>query len=171
MRLTALTIGDHHVVARRPVVPDTPVRLAHGAVSVDGVWERILLPYDRVALATPYGTFLSCQVDPTGVARLTLAEELGPAEAFHEVLWPTGEVSLRTLHREFVTAPGDDGDAVLGNGLEGDPAIRLRYEPVPMTTRMAAMRIKAGAPRVADMPRQFAQVAPSETADLPERGE
>jgi hypothetical protein len=168
MHLTVLRTGSHHVVAPRPAVPDTPVLLADGAVALGGVWDRVQLPYERVALCTPYGTFLSCRLGPGGIPVLTLAEDLGPREAFEEVLWPDGDISLRTCERTFVAAPPAAGSPVTADGEDGDPSTRFRYADVPGPAAMEAVRAKAGVPRVADMPRQFAQPVPQRVR---ERGE
>ena len=168
MHLTALRIGSHHVVAPRPVVPGTPVLLADGAVGFSGVWDRVQLPYERVALRTPHGTFLSCRPGPDGRFLLTLATDLGPAEAFEEVLWPDGDVSLRTCERTFVAAPAAPGLPVTADGADGEPSTRFRYADVPATAAADAAQVEAGVPRVADMPRQFAQPVAHSTA---ERGE
>ena len=157
MQLTALRIGSLHVVAPRPVVPGTPVMLAEGVVTFSGVWDRVQLPYERVALCTPYGTFLSCQPDPDGVPHLTLARDLGPREAFEEVLWPDGSVSLRTCERTFVAAPETPREPLRADREDADPTTRLRYAPVPDPVAAEVVQVQGGAPRVADMPRQFAQ--------------
>jgi hypothetical protein len=159
MHLTALRIGSRHVVAPRPVVPGTSVLLAEGGISFSGSWDRVQLPYERVALCTPYRTFLSCQPDDNGFLRLTLADELGPHEAFEEVLWPDGDVSLRTWERTFVSAPGEVGAPVRADGLDGDASTRFRWGTVPPTVAAEVTDVRAGQPRVADMPRQFAQPA------------
>lgn len=170
MHLTALRIGSDHVVAPRPVVPGTPLLLESGEVGFSGVWDKVQLPYERVALCTPYGTFLSCQVDPGGLLRLTLSEDLGPREAFEEVLWPDGHISLRTCERTFVAAPAEPGDPLSAEGEEGDSSTRFRYVEVPAQAAGDVARVKAGVPRVADMPRQFAQPVPAQRPS-DERGE
>jgi hypothetical protein len=162
MQLTALRIGAHHVVAPRPVVPGTPVTVAEGGLAFSGVWDRVQLPYERVALCTAYGTFLSCQAGPDGALRMTLADGLGPDEAFEEVLWPDGAVSLRTCERTFVAADELVGAAVRADGHDGDGDTRFRYGTVPAPLAAQVTDVRAGRPRVADMPRQFAQPAPHE---------
>ena len=157
MHLTALRTGSSHVVAPRPVVPDTPVLLAAGEVEVNGVWDRVQLPYERVALCTAYGTFLSCRLGPGGLPVLTLATDLGPSEAFEEVLWPDGDVSLRSCERTFVVAPPTTGMPLGADGQVGDPGARFRYADVPAPAAQQVVMVRAGTPRVADMPRQFAQ--------------
>ena len=159
MHLTALRTGAHHVVAPRPVVPGTSVVVADGGLAFTGVWDRVQLPYERIALCTPYGTFLSCQATADGQLRLTLAEELGPREAFEEVLWPDGAVSLRTCERTFVAAVDAVGGRVRADGQDGEPVTRFRYGVVPGPLAAEVTEVKAGVPRVADMPRQFAQPA------------
>ena len=157
MHLTALRIGAHHLVAPRPVVPGTPVVVADGGLSFGGVWDRVQLPYERVALSTPYGTYLSCRTGPDGLFLMTLADGLGPQEAFEEVLWPDGSVSLRTCERTFVAAPGEVGAHLRADGADGEPETRFRYGTVPGPLASEVAEVTAGRPRVADMPRQFAQ--------------
>jgi len=162
MHLVALTIGTRHVVAPRPVVPGTPVLLGDGGLAFSGVWDRVQLPYERVALCTPYGTFLSCRSGPGGGLRMTLADDLGPCEAFEEVLWPDGAVQLRTSVRTFVAADDLVSSTLRADGLDGDAATRFRYGTVPGPLVAQVTEAQAGRPRVADMPRQFAQPAPLE---------
>ncbi len=157
MHLTSLAIGRHHVAAPRPLVPGTSVVLREGAVGFEGVWDRVQLPYERVALCTAYGTFLSCQLDEQGYLVLTLAADLGPGEAFEEVLWPDGGVSLRTCELSFVAAPHLAHGPVRADGEDGEPATRFRYGAVRSHVEADVLAVKAGAPRVADMPRQFAR--------------
>ncbi len=172
MQLTALRTGTRHVAAPRPVVPGTSVLVAEGGLTMAGVWDLVRLPYERVGLCTPYGTYLSCQVGSEGVLRLTLAEELGPREAFEEVLWPDGDVSLRTCERTFLAASELVGSRVRGDGADGDPATRFRYGAVPATLAEQVRATRAGRPRVADMPRQFAlPVAGRISGDPSDRGE
>ena len=172
MQLTALRTGTRHVAAPRPVVPGTSVLVAEGGLTLSGVWDRVQLPYERVGLCTPYGTYLSCQVGREGVLRLTLAEELGPREAFEEVLWPDGDVSLRTCERTFVAASDRVGSRVRGDGEDGDPVTRFRYGAVPATLVQQVLETREGRPRVADMPRQFALPVPGRlSAEWSERGE
>jgi len=156
MHLTALRIGAHHVVAPRPIVPGTPVLVAEGGLAFSGVWDRVRLPYERVALCTPYGTFLSCRAGSDGTLRMTLADDLGPSEAFEEVLWPDGAVSLRTCERTFVAATDAINGPVRADGQDGASATRFRYGAVPAPLAAQVTEVKGGRPRVADMPRQFA---------------
>jgi hypothetical protein len=159
MQLTSLRIGACHVAAPRSFVPGTSVVVADGGLAFSGVWDRVQLPYERIALCTPYGTFLSCQDGPDGRLRLTLAKGLGPREAFEEVLWPDGGVSLRTCERTFVAASDATGGLVSAEGEDGDASTRFRYGTVPAALAAEVTEVKAGTPRVADMPRQFAQPA------------
>ena len=159
MQLVSLRIGARHVAAPRSFVPGTSVVVADGGIAFSGVWDRVQLPYERVALCTPYGTFLSCRTDSDGQIRLTLAQGLGPSEAFEEVLWPDGGVSLRTCERTFVALPDAIGEPVSAAGEDGDAATRLRYGTVPAALAAEVTEVRAGRPRVADMPRQFARSA------------
>jgi hypothetical protein len=160
MRFVALEQAQHHLCAPRPATADASVDMRHDSLDVTAVWERIVLPYDRVALRTPHGCFLSCQVDD-GRPRMALSEELGPREAFVEVLWPDGAVSLRTCEMTFVAVAdaGPGRTAVTCNSVETDAPARFRYVDPPEELRARAEEIVERQPQVPDMPRQFAHAA------------
>ena len=75
------------------------------------------------------------------------------------MLWPDGGVSLRTCERTFVALPDGIGEPVSAVGEDGDAATRLRYGTVPAALAAEVTEVRAGRPRVADMPRQFARSA------------
>jgi hypothetical protein len=164
MRFVAVGQERHVLCAPRPATVESSVALAAGARDVTAMWERIELPYGRIALRTPYGRFLSCEpgvVSP----RLTLAADLGPREAFEEVLWPDGSVSFRTCELTYVAVDTDSPQAhgraarVVCDSNDTGPATRFTYlDPSPALAEAAA-DIVAGQPVVPDMPRQFAHTA------------
>lgn len=160
MRFVALGQAHRHLCAPRPATVDASVGMSNGSPDVTAVWERVELPYDRVALRTPYGRFLSCQVDD-GRPRITLADELGPQEAFVEVLWPDGEVSLRSCEMTFVAVSDDgpDGVTLTCHSVDTGAAARFHYVDPPHRLRDKAEEIVERQPQVPDMPRQFAHVA------------
>ena len=95
------------------------------------VFERVELPHDRIALRTLDGHYLSCQPDLGANYGLYLADSLGPREAFEEVLWPDGTVSLRSCDLTFVTAEHDRDQRVVVNRLTPDDDARFTYREVP----------------------------------------
>lgn len=160
MRFVAVEQERHHLCAPRPATVDTAVGMCPGGPDVTVVWERIELPYERVALRTAYGRFLSCQAEDNR-PRMTLAEELGPREAFEEILWPDGEVSLRTCELTYVsvTRDGSRDAAVTCAGIDTGAAERFRYVDPPVELVTKAEAIVERQPQVPDMPRQFAHIS------------
>ena len=102
----------------------------HG-MRITSVFERVVLPHDRIALRTLDGHYLSCQPDLGANYGLYLADTLGPREAFEEVLWPDGTVSLRSCDLTFVTAEHDRDRRVVVNRLTPDDDARFTYREVP----------------------------------------
>lgn len=166
MRFVAVGQERHHLCAPRPATVDAAVGVCVGASEVTVVWERIELPYERVALRTAYGRFLSCRSDDGG-PRMTLADDLGPREAFEEILWPDGEVSLRTCELTYVSlSPAAAGAETRGSealvtcaGTDTGPSERFRYVEPPPELVAQAEAIAQRQPQVPDMPRQFAHTA------------
>jgi hypothetical protein len=161
MRFVAVGQERHHLCAPRPATVDASLGMCAGMPDVTVVWERIELPYERVALRTPYGCFLSCQVED-GRPRMTLSNDLGPREAFEEFLWPDGEVSLRTCELSYVSvspaAAGRDAFVTCA-GIDAGVSERFRYVDPPVQLATAAAAIVQRQPQVPDMPRQFAHTS------------
>lgn len=161
MRFVAVGQEEHYLCAPRPATIEASVGMSPEMPDVTVVWERIELPYERVALRTPYGRFLSCQVEDDQ-ARVTLADDLGPREAFEEILWPDGEVSFRTYELTYVSVSesATDGErSVLCDGTETGAAERFRYIAPPDQLLANAKEIVERQPQVPDMPRQFAHTS------------
>jgi hypothetical protein len=161
MRLVAVGQQHHYVCAPRPATAGASIGMCVGVDDVTVVWERIELPYERIALRTPYGRFLSCQLGDDG-PRMTLSDDLGPREAFEEILWPDGAVSFRTCELTYVStaAAVRGGNPVIDAG-ETDtvPEARFRYLDPPRTLVEMALQVIEGQPQVPDMPRQFAHTS------------
>jgi hypothetical protein len=159
MRFVAVGQEQRYLCAPRPATVESSVGMCTGPTDVTIVWERIELPYGRVALRTPYGRFLSCEVSDRS-PRMSLTDELGPQEAFEEILWPNGEVSFRTCELTFlsVSGPALHGHeaTVTCGGNESGTAERFRYSEPPDHLLEQADEIVARQPQVPDMPRQFA---------------
>jgi hypothetical protein len=158
MRFVAVGQDQRYLCAPRPATVESSVGMCPGPVDVTVVWERIELPYNRIALRTPYGRFLTCEVHPRG-PRMALTDELGPREAFEEVLWPNGEVSFRTCELTYLSVTeGTRGSepVVACGGNESGAAERFRYSEPADHLLEQADEIVARQPQVPDMPRQFA---------------
>ena len=161
MRFVAVEQERHQLCAPRPATVDASVGMCRAETpDVTVVWERIELPYGRVALRTAYGRFLSCQVDDNR-PRMTLADDLGPREAFEEILWPDGEVSLRTCELTYVSvSAGPDRETTVScAGIDTGASERFRYVSPPGELVSRAESIAERQPQVPDMPRQFAHVS------------
>jgi hypothetical protein len=161
MRFVAVGQGSRFLCAPPPTDLESSVGLSPHVRDVDVVWVRIELPYERIALRTPFGRFLSCQ--GADGPWLTLSDELGPREAFEEILWPNGEVSFRTSELTYLTADPDDPDdsddeeSLTCRDRSAGPASRFRYSEPPEDVLDVARAVVRRQPRVPDMPHQFAQ--------------
>lgn len=158
MRFVAVGQEQHYLCASRPATLGASIGMCLGTPDVTVLWERIELPYERVALRTPYGRFLSCQVERRQ-RRITLAEDIGPREAFEEILWPDGAISFRTCELTFVAVASTAHGAITSvtcDDAETGPAGRFRYHQPPLQLLRKAEEIVQRQPQVPDMPRQFA---------------
>lgn len=159
MRFVAVGQGQRFISATRPATFGSSLGLVSSTSLLTVAWDRIELPYGRIALRTAYGLFLSCQREPQAQPRLTLSEDMGPREAFEEILWPEGEVSLRTCELTFVSvtdqARGQE-PALVCNVAETGEHERFRYHDLPHDVLLAVQDVISGQPQVPDMPRQFA---------------
>jgi hypothetical protein len=159
MRFVAVRQDQHFLCAPRPATVEASVGMCPQARDVTVVWDRIELPYGRVALRTPHGRFLSCQVHADG-PRMGLTDDLGPREAFEEILWPDGAVSLRTCELTYLSVRGATGPGgglpVACNGIATGAGERFRYVEPPTELLSKAVEIVDLQPQVPDMPRQFA---------------
>lgn len=159
MRFVAIGQDQRCLCAPRPATVESSVGMCPGPVDVTIVWERIELPHGRIALRTPYGRFLSCEVHELS-PWMTLTDVLGPSQAFEEILWPNGEVSFRTSELTYLSVHGakdSDEPTVDCGGTESGAAARFRYSEPPDNLLEQAEVIVARQPQVPDMPRQFAR--------------
>lgn len=177
MRFVAVGQGHRFITAPRPATLDSSIGVGSHLSGLPVAWDRIELPYGRIALRTPYGLFLSCQREAQQLPRLTLSAEMGPREAFEEILWPEGEVSLRTCELTFVSLLVETQGAepeLLCNVEETGERERFRYHELPHEVLVAVEDIVSGQPQVPDMPRQFAHTiddlwdTPGSTTGRPE---
>ena len=102
-----------------------------------GVFERLELGHGRIALRTPDGRFLAVRPDPELSYGVYPEDELTPAAAFEEILWPTGQVSLRSCHLTYVGA--DAAGRIIVNRTEAGPLERFHLVAGPMATVPSAI--------------------------------
>lgn len=100
----ALTLDGRFL--RMPGDRTRPTRLRLGGVTIDTdvVFERLDLDHGRIALRTADGRYLAARPDAGLSYAIYPEDELTPAAAFEEVLWPNGQVSLRSCHLTYVSA-------------------------------------------------------------------
>jgi hypothetical protein len=109
----------------------------------DAVFERLELGHGRIALRTPDGRFLAVRPDAGLSYGIYPEDELTPAAAFEEILWPTGQVSLRSCHLTYVGADAA-GQAVV-NRTEAGSLERFHLVAAPVPT-VPAQRQPAAVP-------------------------
>jgi hypothetical protein len=94
-----------------------------------GVFERCDLGHGRIALRTLDGRFLATCPDAGHSYGVYPVDELTPAAAFEEVLWPDGQVSLRSCHLTYV-GEGPEGRVTVNRVAPG-PFERFSLVAVP----------------------------------------
>jgi hypothetical protein len=109
------------------------------------LYERIELPHGRIALRTRDGHFLARRPDRGQNFGLYPEPDLTPAAVFEEILWPNGEVSLRSTDLTYVSAP-ESTEAVTVNRVDPVPCARFSYVPVPVAVMPAQRRPRPLAP-------------------------
>ena len=127
-------------------------RLRTGTATVDpsGVFERLDLGHGRIALRTLDGRFLSTRPDAGQNFGVFPENELTPASAFEEILWPDGRVSLRSCHLTYVGA--DPSGTVTVNRTDPGPGERFLLVPVSRPS-VPAQRRREQVPAQATSPR------------------
>src|SRR5688500_8318504 len=130
MHYVALTVGDRYF---RVATVDGEARLRADGTTLGrrSCLERLELGHDRVALRPLAGGYLTHAPDRAHSFGLYVAGELTPSAAFEEVLWPDGQVSLRTCQLTYVAADAATG-GVSSCRTEADAGTRFRYVAVPL---------------------------------------
>ena len=141
MAYLTITIGGHYLRLRD--TDGEPRLWADGrAIEPDAIFERVELGHGRIALRTLDGRFLTMRPDLRQNFGLYPAPELTPAAAFEEVLWPTGQVSLRSSELTYVGVQVRGRTAVTVNRTE--PALTERFFFVPVPAGMVPRQRAAG---------------------------
>ena len=128
MQLVTLRLGGRHLEPGG--AQDRRLRTVVGPVGPGAVFERLELGHGRIALRTLDGRFLTTRPDPGLGFGIYPEDDLTPAAAFEEILWPDGSVSLRSCHLTYVTGAEDEPATV--NRVEAGPDERFRLEAVPI---------------------------------------
>jgi hypothetical protein len=133
MAYVTITIGGHYL--RLHEAGGDPRLWADGrAMEADATFERVELGHGRIALRTLDGRYLTMRPDHHQNFGLYPEPELTPAAAFEEVLWPTGQVSLRSSELTYVGVQVRGRTAVTVNRTE--PALTERFFFVPVPAAM-----------------------------------
>jgi hypothetical protein len=90
---------------------------------------RVRLGHGRIALRTFDGQFLAVRPEGRMSFALTVTPDLTADAAFEEVLWPNGQVSLRSSQLTYVTGHLD-GSVAANRTLTG-AGERFAFVPVP----------------------------------------
>ena len=120
-RYLHLDAGDRGPLAR--------LRLGSSDIDSDAVFERLELGHGRIALRTEDGRYLAVRPDPGLSYAVYPEEQLSPEAAFEEILWPNGQVSLRSCHLTYVGA--DPAGRVSVNRTAAGLLERFFLVPVP----------------------------------------
>jgi len=131
---------------------ETRLRVGGPSIGPDAVFERVPLAHGRVALRTLAGHYLALRPDPHHNFGLYPEERLTPAAAFEEILFPTGEIALRSAELTYVSADAADGSPVVANRVEAGDGERFRYVDVPSWVLPEDVADRQTG--VTDMPRQ-----------------
>ncbi len=107
---------------------DSRLRVGSSVLDSRTVFERLDLGHGRIALRTLDGRYLATHPDPGQNYGIYPDDELTPAAAFEEILWPDGRVSLRSCLLTYVGA-GPGGD-VTANRIT--PGVCERFSVVPV---------------------------------------
>jgi hypothetical protein len=126
MSHVALTLDGLHL----QLDPGADGRLRLGGTVPDGAafFERLDLGHGRIALRTLDGRYLATRPDDGQNYGVYPDEELSPAAAFEEILWPDGRISLRSCLLTYVGA-GATGDVTVNRIT---PGVYERFSVVPV---------------------------------------
>lgn len=128
MQLVTLALGGRHL--QPGGAKDRRLRAAVGGIGPGAVFERLELGHGRIALRTLDGRFLTTRPDPGLGFGIYPEDDLTPAAAFEEILWPDGSISLRSCHLTYVSAAGDEPVTV--NRVEAGLGERFRLAAIPI---------------------------------------
>jgi hypothetical protein len=143
MAYATITIGGHYLRLHQ-AGGDTRLWADGRAIEADATFERVELGHGRIALRTLDGRYLTMRPDHHKNFGLYPEPELTAAAAFEEVLWPTGQVSLRSSELTYVGVQVSGRTAVTANRTE--PALTERFFFVTVPTGMVPRQRGASEP-------------------------
>ena len=126
MAHVALTTNGRHL--HLGIIDGRRLRTGTAAVDPSAIFERVELGHGRIALRTLDGRYLAARPDDGLNYGIYPEDELSPAAAFEEILWPDGQVSLRSCHLTYVAAAA--AGPVTVNRVEPGPEARFRLVAV-----------------------------------------
>lgn len=168
MRYVAISIHGRCFQAVADTLPGEPACIfANATIEEPTVFERIELDRTLVAFRQAVGGYLSVQ-SAGDLPFLGVADRLGDDEAFTEVRWPDGRVSLMGSNGLFVCAEGGGGSLVVVDRAEAGHWETFAYEQPPVELVAAQRRAEptggdtGGAPQV---PRQVGAATDAAAGD------
>jgi hypothetical protein len=144
--------GQHLGLVPDPASGQSRLRPAPGPPTAAAVFRRLALSHDRIALQSLDGRYLTVHEDEAMSFGVYAADEFGPSATFEEVLWPGGEVSLRTHRLTFVSVT--PSGRVTANRTVTETSERFVMSPAPRGLRPVVAEPEPGIARVMSMPRQ-----------------
>lgn len=153
MGYVVLTHAGQHL----GLVPDAAsgqsrLRPTSGPPTAAAVFRRLELSHDRIALQTLDGRYLTVHEDESLSFGVYADDEFGPSASFEEVMWPGGEVSLRTHRLTFVSVT--PSGRVTANRTLTETSERFVMTSAPRALRPVVAEPEPDIPRVMCIPRQ-----------------
>lgn len=135
----ALSVDGRYLCLSREVDKRLPrLRLGGPVVDDDAVFQRLELGHGRIALRDAEGRYLAVRPDAGLSYAVYPVPELTPAAAFEEILWPSGQVSLRSCHLTYVSA--EPSGRVTVNRTEAGKHERFFVVTVPVPALLEVSR-------------------------------
>lgn len=143
---------DHLALVADDATGRSRLRPVPGAVTAAGVFRRLMLSHDRIALQTLDGHFLTVGEDDAMSFAVYADVPFTTAATFEEVLWPGGEVSLRCDRLTYVSVT--PSGRVTANRTVTESSERFTMSPAPRHLRPTVAEPEPAIARVVTLPRQ-----------------
>jgi hypothetical protein len=144
--------GDHLGLVPDAASGRSRLQPVTGTVTAAGVFRRLALSHDRIALQTLDGRYLTVAEDDAMSFAVYAETAFSTAATFEEVLWPGGEVSLRCDRLTYlsVTPSGQ----VSANRTVTEATERFAMTSAPRSLRPVVAEPEPAIARVVMLPRQ-----------------
>jgi hypothetical protein len=153
MGYVVITHGEQHLgLVPDPASGQSRLRPLTGSPTADAVFRRLTLSHDRIALQTLDGRYLTVHEDEAMSFGVYAAADFGPSATFEEVLWPGGEVSLKSHRLTFVSVT--PSGRVTANRTVTEASERFVMVSAPRSLRPVVAEPEPDIARVVLMPRQ-----------------